>query len=216
LDQRSESIIQQVRNELRAAVKKYGPFNNVHEAYAVLLEEFDELWEAVKIKQGTPCRREEVRREAIQVAAMAIRLIYDCLRENVSCSIEYFQNPKRQEWLRKNLPYIMGRSFEYQVMNYLRKRGWSVVRKFGSWGEEDLIATFPRGEQNGVRVVQVWYIQCKYSKQGETKPEDMPLEERRKFVEKARKHGGYAMFAGVGKPDTRPRLYFRFLEDFLN
>jgi len=130
-------------------------------------------------------------------------------------SIEYFQNPARQAWLRKNLPYVMGRGFEYQVMNYLRKRGFYVVRKFGSWGEEDLVAILPRGELNGVRVAQVWFIQCKYSKQKKTTPtEDMTLEERKKLVEKAKKFGAYAVFAGVEAPGTRPRLYFRFLEDF--
>jgi hypothetical protein len=54
---------------LRAGDKK-NPFNSLHEGYAVILEELDELWEEVKEKQHP---RDRLRTEALQVAAMAIR-----------------------------------------------------------------------------------------------------------------------------------------------
>lgn len=45
-----------------------------HDAWAILHEEADELWEAVRLKQG-PMRDAQMRKEAIQVAAMAVRFL---------------------------------------------------------------------------------------------------------------------------------------------
>lgn len=58
--------------ELETATKNWPPFNSAHEGYAVLAEEVDELWQHVKTNQK---RRDLVlmRKEAIQVAAMALR-----------------------------------------------------------------------------------------------------------------------------------------------
>ena len=55
----------------------FPPFNTAHEGYAVLLEEVDELWAEIKKKQGSEGRPEAIRKEAVQVAAMALRLILD-------------------------------------------------------------------------------------------------------------------------------------------
>ena len=63
---------------MRAAVK-FKPFNSSHEGYAVLAEEVDELWDAIKSNQ-----LEHARKEAIQVAAVALRYIAD-----VSTTKEY-------------------------------------------------------------------------------------------------------------------------------
>jgi hypothetical protein len=49
-------------------------FNTAHEGYALLLEEIDELWVEVKRK---PRSAEKMRKEAVQVAAMAIRFLVD-------------------------------------------------------------------------------------------------------------------------------------------
>lgn len=52
--------------------KNWKAANSAHEAYAVMLEEVNELWEHVKTKQ--PNRDlEAMRKEAVQVAAMALR-----------------------------------------------------------------------------------------------------------------------------------------------
>lgn len=63
----------EVVTEVRAALAKFGPFNTAHEGYALLLEEVDELWDEIKLNQA---RRNppKLRREAIQVAAMALEL----------------------------------------------------------------------------------------------------------------------------------------------
>ena len=70
---RAEQLALEAVDELARATAKFGPFHNPHEGYAVLLEELDELWQAVK--HGTPI---EQRKEAVQVAAMALRFLRDC------------------------------------------------------------------------------------------------------------------------------------------
>lgn len=69
-------ILEDVSCEFVSALYKYPSFNSAHEGYAVLKEEVDELWEQVKVKQG---KRDvnEMRQEAIQIAAMAVRFIFD-------------------------------------------------------------------------------------------------------------------------------------------
>jgi hypothetical protein len=71
-----EGLLSAAWEELVNAELNYPPFNTCHEGYAVLLEEVDELWAHVKMRQG---RRdiEAMRKEAIQVAAMALRFAYD-------------------------------------------------------------------------------------------------------------------------------------------
>jgi hypothetical protein len=70
------AIFSEVFNELQRARKLYTAFNSNHEGYGTILEELDELWDEIKKnkpRESTP----EMRKEAIQVAAMAIRFIYD-------------------------------------------------------------------------------------------------------------------------------------------
>ena len=50
----------------------WNALNSAHEAYAVLAEEVEELWDHVKVKQLNRDLK-AMRHEAIQVAAMAIR-----------------------------------------------------------------------------------------------------------------------------------------------
>lgn len=66
-----------VENELSRAMDSYPKFNSEHEGFAVLKEEVDELWEAVRLKQSDPNRSIKIRREAVQVAAMAFRFLHD-------------------------------------------------------------------------------------------------------------------------------------------
>jgi hypothetical protein len=62
--------------ELRTAIIKHPPINSAHEGYAVILEEVDELKEEVW-KQTKNRDINHMRKEAIQVAAMAMRFILD-------------------------------------------------------------------------------------------------------------------------------------------
>lgn len=70
----NEDIAYEVLAELERAEEKFAKFNSNHEGYAVILEELDELWEFVKHHDPDVKR---MRKEAIQVAAMAIRFVKD-------------------------------------------------------------------------------------------------------------------------------------------
>lgn len=67
--------------ELGFARKHFPAFNSPHEGYAILLEEVEELWTIVKANKGGTRvdeeHRRQMRREAVQVAAMALRFIED-------------------------------------------------------------------------------------------------------------------------------------------
>jgi hypothetical protein len=62
-----------ILNEYRKAAAKFPAFRSSHEGYAILKEEVDELWDAVKQNHNV----EALRDEATQVAAMALRFIVD-------------------------------------------------------------------------------------------------------------------------------------------
>ncbi|KKK51818.1 hypothetical protein LCGC14_3111130, partial [marine sediment metagenome] len=72
---KAEVALETVRNEIYTAATKFPPFNSAHEGAAVIKEEFDELWEAVKGKQLS---KQDQYGEAVQVAAMAVRFMLDC------------------------------------------------------------------------------------------------------------------------------------------
>jgi hypothetical protein len=60
--------------ELSLARAAHPPVHSLHEGYAVILEEVEELWEEVRKK-----RTEEAYQEAAQVAVTAIGLMGDIL-----------------------------------------------------------------------------------------------------------------------------------------
>ena len=70
-------VLMQITDELSEAKNKFPGFHSLHEGYAVLKEEVDELWDLVR---GKEAERDPqlVERECIQIAAMAIRIILDC------------------------------------------------------------------------------------------------------------------------------------------
>lgn len=63
---------QEALHEVEDAAAKWPPFNSAHEGYGVLLEEVEELKAHVWTNQKRR-KLDEMRKEAIQVAAMAIR-----------------------------------------------------------------------------------------------------------------------------------------------
>jgi len=74
----AEAIAREIANEFYRACTRFPQFNSGHEGYAVILEEMDELWTEVKDnKRDYLTRRRDMRAEAIQVGAMALRFIYD-------------------------------------------------------------------------------------------------------------------------------------------
>lgn len=68
----------EVLGEISNARAAHRPTLSSHEAFAVLAEEVDELWDEVK-KNGRkhPERMENIRKEAKQVAAMAIAMMVE-------------------------------------------------------------------------------------------------------------------------------------------
>jgi hypothetical protein len=73
-------ILDEVKNEALGAGRIWPAFNSAHEGFSVLAEEVDELWAWVKTNQK---RRDiaAMRKEAIQVAAMAVRFVADICNE---------------------------------------------------------------------------------------------------------------------------------------
>lgn len=67
-------VAAEAREELMRAKAKHAPMHGPHEGYAVILEELDELWDEVKAQKPDSGR---MRKEALQVAAMALRFIED-------------------------------------------------------------------------------------------------------------------------------------------
>lgn len=74
-----DRVLYDIDAEVCEAVEAFPPMNSAHEGWAVIKEELDELWEDVRRKNdgSDPTRTADMRKEAIQVAAMATRFIID-------------------------------------------------------------------------------------------------------------------------------------------
>lgn len=70
------SIALEIVHEYLRARKLFAPFNSAHEGYAVIKEELDELWDEIK-KNGEKRDLQSMRKEAIQIGAMALAFILD-------------------------------------------------------------------------------------------------------------------------------------------
>lgn len=75
-------VLLEVGNELNSAREHHADMHSAHEGWAVIKEELDELWEEVRTNthnsvEHIKLRKESMRAEALQVAAMAIRFIED-------------------------------------------------------------------------------------------------------------------------------------------
>lgn len=71
-EQYIDSALRMVRAEIRLAGEKFPPMRSPHEGYAIIKEEVDEMWDAIKKNEISHSRG-----EAIQVAAMAVRYAMD-------------------------------------------------------------------------------------------------------------------------------------------
>ena len=65
------AVAQVIVAEHSRSLELHGDFKSLHEGYAVLLEETDELWDLLKAKRPD---LDEVVYEAIQVAAMGMKI----------------------------------------------------------------------------------------------------------------------------------------------
>jgi hypothetical protein len=72
-----DTLLKAVEIEMRKARIKYKPFNSTHEGYAVIKEELDELWDLVKKNKGYKINDLQMKKECIQIAAMAVAFVID-------------------------------------------------------------------------------------------------------------------------------------------
>lgn len=76
---KTDGVLERVKSELyRAKTLFPAKFVNQHEAYAVIKEEFDELWDEIKKNQKN-YDYDAQRKEATQLAAMVTRLLVELL-----------------------------------------------------------------------------------------------------------------------------------------
>lgn len=76
----ADTLVIEVLAELVKARAAHIPMTSIHEGYAVILEEFDELWDEIKVKHPDPAK---LRKEAIQLAAMALRFLIEVAYKQV-------------------------------------------------------------------------------------------------------------------------------------
>ena len=77
-----DKIINLIKNEYQTAIKCNGnKFNSLHEGYAVLLEEVEELWDEIKKKDRFRDYPNMII-ESAQIASMAIKMIHT-INENM-------------------------------------------------------------------------------------------------------------------------------------
>lgn len=69
--------VSELEAELREALVSNPKFHSTHEGFGVLLEEVHELWDWIRSTKPYTSITPEMHKEAIQVAAMALRFIMD-------------------------------------------------------------------------------------------------------------------------------------------
>lgn len=72
-----KDFIKDVELELKRARSSFKDMTTFHEAYAVILEEFEEFWELVKKKTHFPAIKRDMYKKLVQVAAMTQRTVED-------------------------------------------------------------------------------------------------------------------------------------------
>lgn len=71
---RRTKLLTDLFSELQKAEEKHFPIHSLHEASAVILEEYEEFWKLVRDQcSSVP----EIYKELLQIAAMCIRTIQD-------------------------------------------------------------------------------------------------------------------------------------------
>jgi hypothetical protein len=74
-----DSFSDAVRCELVRARSKHGNINSLHEGYAVLLEEVDELWDHVRRNNTNHSGNRDALSELVQIGAVAQRIAEDVI-----------------------------------------------------------------------------------------------------------------------------------------
>ena len=69
------ALAEEIDTELHSAKRHGTVFSSLHEAYSVILEELDEVWDIARQKKRDR-NRTALRKELIQLAAMAVKAIH--------------------------------------------------------------------------------------------------------------------------------------------
>jgi hypothetical protein len=83
----AKKILNEISIEYSRACISHTAFPTMHHGYAVIKEELDELWDEIKLnpnKMSDVNRKlwkQDVKREAIQISAMALRFVIDLCKE---------------------------------------------------------------------------------------------------------------------------------------
>ena len=77
-----KSFNELVKEELIKARQKHGPVTSVHEGYAVILEELDEVWEEVK-KKTENRDLDNLLKELVQVSTTAQKMAEDIVMPRI-------------------------------------------------------------------------------------------------------------------------------------
>ncbi len=71
------SMLEEIKIEYLSARTVKGEFNSLHEGYAIIKEEFDELWEEIKLKNPNQLN---LQKEAVQVGAMVLAFLVELVQ----------------------------------------------------------------------------------------------------------------------------------------
>lgn len=71
-----QEIANEMARECTRATEIHGPMRGLHEGYAVILEELDELWAEIKKKQPD---KTQLRKETVQLGAMCLKIIHNVI-----------------------------------------------------------------------------------------------------------------------------------------
>lgn len=84
-----KTALGQIEQEVQRAKQLYpANFHNQHEAYAVILEEIDELWSEIKKKQSNYDLGAQIK-EAVQAAAMLVRFLTELMPDDEPTELRY-------------------------------------------------------------------------------------------------------------------------------
>ena len=72
--QTRDRLMSEIQAEVLRAARHGAQFASLHEAYAVILEELDEVWEITRLKKRDR-EASKIRKELIQLGAMAVKAI---------------------------------------------------------------------------------------------------------------------------------------------
>lgn len=127
----------------------------------------------------------------------------DLLNNNIcGTTAAKYKSKKEKKRKQKIKAYQKGYRLEREIMLRLEYNGYYAVRKYRSWGIEDIVAFYPLANQF---MNWAYFIQVKNTKKGE---KSMSYDELQELKEYAEKHNAIGVFAYSEKG----KIHFRKLQ----